>query len=107
MKKKQMAKSATKRLRSQCVRLELRSPGARQVYVAGSFNDWCQETTPLIDLGEGQWAKELTLPPGRYEYRFVVDGQWMDDPKAREFVPNPHGGQNALLVVEPLPEQPS
>ena len=41
------------------------------------------------------------VPPevGRHEYRFVVDGKWMDDHKAREFVPNPQGGQNAVLQI--------
>lgn len=54
----------------------------------------------MVALGNGRWVKELTLPPGRYEYRFVIDGQWVDDPKATEFVSNPHGGQNAVLIVE-------
>jgi hypothetical protein len=41
----------------------------------------------------------LGLPPGRYEYRLVVDGAWVDDPTAMEFVGNPHGGRNAVVVV--------
>ena len=53
----------------------------------------------MIDLGDGHWVKELTLPLGRYEYRFVVSGEWMDDPNAKEVVPNPHGGINAVLIV--------
>jgi hypothetical protein len=42
---------------------------------------------------------DLTLAPGRYEYRFIVDGEWMADPLAKDFVPNPFGGQNSLLEV--------
>lgn len=57
----------------------------------------------MILLGDGKWAKELALPPGRYEYRFVVDGQWVDDPAAKESVPNPVGGFNAVLVVMDSP----
>jgi hypothetical protein len=53
----------------------------------------------MIPMGRGKWAKELALPPGRYEYRFVIDGQWVDDPAANETVPNPFGGSNAVLVV--------
>jgi hypothetical protein len=41
----------------------------------------------------------VPLSPGRYEYRFVVNGEWVDDPKAKASVPNPHGGRNAVLVV--------
>jgi hypothetical protein len=53
----------------------------------------------MIALGDGQWAKELALTPGRYEYRFVVDGEWVDDPAATELIPNTFGTANAVLVV--------
>ena len=56
----------------------------------------------MIRLADGKWAKELTLPPGRYEYRFVVDGQWVDDPAAKETLPNPFAGFNAVLIVQPV-----
>jgi len=67
--------------------------------VAGTFNNWKVGAAPLNSLGGGKWAKELSLAPGRYEYRFVVDGQWIDDPKAKVYVSNPHGGRNAVLEV--------
>ena len=51
-------------------------------------------------MGGGKWAKELSLAPGRYEYRFVVDGKWIDDPKAKAYMPNSSGGRNAVLHVE-------
>lgn len=86
---------------SQQVRLELNRPQAREVFIAGSFNDWQLATTPLTSAGDGRWVAELSLSPGRYEYRFIADGEWVDDPNAKEFVPNPHGGANALLVVPP------
>ena len=83
-----------------CARLEFFDPEARQVFVAGSFNDWSPTATPMTSEGGGCWCKDLTLPPGRYEYRIVADGQWIDDPKAKEFISNPHGGRNAMLVIE-------
>jgi len=67
--------------------------------VVGTFNDWKPGATPLTCLGAGKWAREVPLAPGRYEYRFVVNDEWMDDPKAKAFVSNPHGGRNALLDV--------
>jgi hypothetical protein len=42
---------------------------------------------------------DLAVQPGRHEYLFVVDGQWVPDPKAPETVPNPFGGRNSVLVV--------
>jgi hypothetical protein len=83
----------------QSVCLELTKPSARKACIAGSFNDWNPCATPMLPLGDGKWAKELMLPPGRYEYRFVVDGQWEDDPQTTELIPNVFGTANAVLVV--------
>ncbi len=84
---------------SQCVCLELTRPDAQQICIAGSFNDWHPNVTPMIRLNDGKWAKELALPPGRYEYRFVVDGEWVDDLAATELIPNVFGTANAVLVI--------
>lgn len=100
MKAKNNATSKKAASHSGCVCLALTHPTADRVFVAGSFNDWHPTVTPMIRLEGGKWAKELVLPPGRYEYRFVVDGQWMDDPAATELIPNPFGAANAVLVVE-------
>jgi 1,4-alpha-glucan branching enzyme len=81
------------------VSLELVRPGAKQVCVAGSFNGWKPERSPLVPLGDGRFAADLTVDPGRYEYLFVVDGQWVPDPKATETVQNPFGGKNSVLTV--------
>jgi hypothetical protein len=81
------------------VSLELDEPAAQQVYVAGSFNNWKPDTTPLAALGNGRWKGDLKLGPGRYEYLFVVDGQWRPDPNARETVLNPFGGRNSVVMV--------
>lgn len=81
------------------VSLELVRPGARQVCVAGSFNDWKPERMPLRSLGNGRWVGDLAVKPGRHEYLFVVDGQWLPDPNAKETVQNPFGGKNSLLTV--------
>jgi Glycogen recognition site of AMP-activated protein kinase len=81
------------------VSLELVKPDAKKVYVAGSFNEWKPERTPLAPLGNGRWGGDLAVKPGRHEYLFVVDGQWLPDPNAKETVQNPFGGKNSVLVV--------
>jgi len=81
------------------IRLEFKHPAAAAVAVAGSFNDWRPEATPMIFLGDGRWVKELVLAPGVYEYRLVVDGQWMPDPQASETAANPFGEPNSILKV--------
>jgi 1,4-alpha-glucan branching enzyme len=81
------------------VSLELIQPDAKNVFVAGSFNEWKPEKAPLVRVGNGQWAGDLAVKPGRHEYLFVVDGQWLPDPNAKESVENPFGGRNSVLVV--------
>ena len=81
------------------VALELTEPAAKQVFVAGSFNGWKPDTTPLVPLGNGRWKGDLKLGPGRHEYLFVVDGHWRPDPSAKESVQNPFGGRNSVLKI--------
>ena len=81
------------------VSFEIVQPGAKNVFVAGSFNEWKPEMAPLVPRENGRWVGDLTLKPGRHEYLFVVDGQWMPDPNAKESVQNPFGGKNSVLLV--------
>jgi len=85
------------------IELRLSAPNARSVFVAGNFNGWDPRHTPFRREAGGVWHAFLPLSPGRYEYRFVVDGQWQEDPGAGESVPNPHGGRNSGLVVRAAP----
>jgi len=85
----------------QVVRFEYVNGDARTVQLAGSFNNWRPESLEMIPLSPGKWAKDLRLTPGKYEYRLVVDGQWLADPENRECVSNPFGGQNSVKVVLP------
>lgn len=105
MKTKSKSKTG-QQTRSQTLRIEFHDEAAQAVFVAGTFNDWRPGAVPMIHVGEGRWVKELSLPPGRYEYRLVVDGQWICDPAAVEKVPNPFGGMNAVLIAPPVEGQP-
>lgn len=80
------------------VEFTLNRPEAKSVQVAGTFNGWDFKRTPLRK-GAGGWNTTLWLPPGRYEYRFVVDGTWMNDPKERDSTPNQFGGTNSVVVI--------
>jgi len=86
--------------KNEAKRITFQHPGATSVCIAGSFNDWSPDATPMRNTGDGSWAVEIVLPPGHYEYRFVVDGEWVSDPQAAETVPNPFDGVNAVLVAQ-------
>jgi 1,4-alpha-glucan branching enzyme len=57
------------------VKLTYDMPDAQSVSVAGEFCDWQTDRYPLKRDKKGLWITKITLPPGRYEYRFVVDGE--------------------------------
>jgi glycosidase len=72
----------------------------KAVYLAGSFNSW----NPSQDLmrdddGDGVWQITLPLEPGNYQYKFVIDGTWKEDPASKEYTDDGFGGKNSVLDV--------
>lgn len=82
------------------VQFNLFAPGAKSVSVAGSFNNWNQSQYKLTKDSRGNWSGSVPLKSGRYEYRFVVDGQWSDDPQAKATSGNAFGTKNAIINVK-------
>ncbi len=93
------AEKATAKPGEKPVDFSFKGAQAKTVQVAGTFNNWDPKRTPMRKDGNGGWKVTISLPPGRYEYRFVADGQWITDSSANEQVSNPYGGTNAVLVV--------
>jgi 1,4-alpha-glucan branching enzyme len=81
------------------VRFELIHATARSISIIGSFNGWRHDATPMSRVGADRWFQVLLLPPGTYEYQFLVDGKWMPDPQARKTTPNQFGEVNSILKV--------
>jgi hypothetical protein len=52
--------------------------------LAGTFNDWKSESTPMAKDAEGNWSVAVNLQPGRYEFKYVVDGTWCCAPDCEE-----------------------
>ena len=74
-----------------------RVPG-RQVFLVGDFNGWDPQAHRMIRK-DGTFQKKLKLAPGRYEYKFIVDGEWRIDPTATEQRPNEYGSLNSVIHV--------
>jgi cyclomaltodextrinase / maltogenic alpha-amylase / neopullulanase len=74
------------------------APGAGQVYLAGEFNSWSDSANPM-QQADGVWTVTLQMDPGEYLYKFVVDGNWKEDPGNPQTVDDGFGGKNSLLVV--------
>ena len=77
----------------------LAAPDAASVQLVGDFTQWEQEPINMRKSPNGVWSTTVELPPGAHTYRFLVDGQWQDDPQCSRHEPNPFGSQNAVCEV--------
>lgn len=93
--KPENAKKAAKRR----VTFSVEAPGAEKVNLMGDFNDWDPEKHFMKNDGAGNWNKTVVLDPGEYEYKFLIDGQWHEDPQNYALCPNCFGSMNNILKV--------
>ncbi len=71
----------------------------RSVAVVGDFNDWQSEKGKMTRQKDGTYRKRLQLPPGQYRYKFLIDGQWFEDPEAEAQLPNAFGTLDSLVSL--------
>jgi chromosome partitioning protein len=83
--------------------VRFKDAAAGDVRIAGDFNGWVPDRgVRSLIASEGQtrvWTKVLTLEPGTYQYRYVVDGEWREDPANPQSAPGPTGQPNSILHV--------
>ena len=72
--------------------------GVKKVHLAGSFNDW--KPVAMRKQKDGSYVCLATISPGTYEYKFIVDGEWMVDPDNGAWALNPYGAMNSVAKVE-------
>jgi len=87
-------KSSTKK-----VTFKISAPDAKDVRLAGNFNSWDASSANLKKSRNGIWKRELALKSGRYEYKYLVDGQWQRDPLNNLFVANIFGSENSVIEL--------
>jgi 1,4-alpha-glucan branching enzyme len=91
-----MPKSSSSKRR---VTFALSAPEAKGVRLAGDFTEWEQSPVDLKKQKNGIWKATVSLAPGSYEYRFLIDGQWTDDPACSTLRSNIFGGHNCVCEV--------
>lgn len=72
---------------------------AMSVQLVGDFTHWQESPINLRKEADGVWRTTVELEPGVHHYRFLVDGQWRDDPECSMHVANPYGGENMVRKV--------
>ncbi len=76
------------------------APEAQCVQLAGDFTGWELSPLDLKKLKNGLWKTTVALEAGSYQYRFLVDGQWRDDPDCAVRVPNQFGTENCVRQID-------
>ncbi|PJA27318.1 MAG: sporulation initiation inhibitor Soj [candidate division Zixibacteria bacterium CG_4_9_14_3_um_filter_46_8] len=77
-----------------------KNPEAAAVMLAGDFNNWSPDSG-LMEKRDmaGLWERLITLDPGTYQYRFVVDGKWIADPSNPIKADDNLGGVNSVITI--------
>jgi 1,4-alpha-glucan branching enzyme len=78
----------------------LEAPGANEVILMADFNKWNKKIHAMKKDNNGTWTKTVIIPSGRYEYKYLVDGEWWNDPKNHEVCYNQHGSLNNIITVQ-------
>jgi len=81
------------------VTFSLENADAHEVFLIGDFNKWNPKTHPMKSDENGTWIRNIIIPPGKYEYKFLVDGQWKEDPQNDQLSPNCFGTNNNIINV--------
>ena len=84
---------------SEWVVFKFEAPPGAEVYVAGTFNNWNSTAIHLGDNHKGTYVATVLLPPARYEYKFIVNGDWRNGPEGHEQIPNAFGTMNTVMVI--------
>ncbi|HSQ84840.1 MAG TPA: glycogen-binding domain-containing protein [Desulfobacterales bacterium] len=96
------AKKSESKPKRRKITFSLTYPDAKEVILMGDFNQWNAKVHPMKKNKTGVWEKATFLFPGTYEYRFIVDGQWENDPNNAQTRTNQFGTKNNFIVV-PFP----
>ncbi len=79
---------------------QLAAPAAGSVYLTGSFNDWSLDEAYRMRSENGHWVLDVSLRPGVYRYRYIIDGKWREDPSNPNTEVNSFGDVNSLIEVK-------
>lgn len=89
-----------KLLNSKAVEFKFNAPQAKRVNLSGTFNNWDTRGLSARKGSNGDWLVKLNLKPGKYEYKFLVDNSWVNDPQCNSCVSNSFGTKNCIIEIK-------
>jgi len=92
-------KTANKGSNIMAVEFSFDAPDAKEVCLAGTFNNWDVRAIPMKNVDGKGWRAKISLAPGRYEYKYRMDGVWVEDVPGAEKIPNAFGTYNFSVQV--------
>jgi hypothetical protein len=81
------------------VMFSFHAPDAQAVFLAGDFNNWNAQDLAMTRQDSGDWTISVSLDPGTYEYKFIADGNWLEDPDNPDKKSDPFGGSNSVVTI--------
>ena len=99
-KKPKQKASAIQKIKRKKVSFSIEAPFAEKVILMGDFNSWNPKAHPMKNDGNGIWTRTVVMPPGKYEYKFLIDGNWKEDSGNEQTCPNCFGTLNSILNLD-------
>ena len=97
---KKVQKRVQKKIEKRRVIFSLSAPGAKDVCLVGTFNNWDIKKHHMKRNSDGLWTKTVIIPPGKYEYKYFVGGEWWHDPANENVTYNEHGTLNSVVTIQ-------
>jgi len=86
--------------RKKKVTFKLAAPtGVHEVKLCGNFTNWQEGAIVMTHARSGEWKADVSLEPGEYQYKFIADGAWLNDPAAEQQMSNDLGTANSVRFV--------
>jgi len=98
-KKTKNAPAGPKKIKRRRIDFKYHDANAQEVNIVGDFNKWNAASHPMKQTDGGTWKKTMMLPEGTYEYKFIVDGAWLNDPMNEETCINDFGTVNNRIKI--------
>ncbi|MDD4526485.1 MAG: isoamylase early set domain-containing protein [Candidatus Margulisbacteria bacterium] len=96
---KKVVKKVQKKEVKRKIQFKFYAPQAQDVSLVGTFNKWNPIKKKMKMNEKGEWLTRVILSEGEHQYKFIVDGEWINDPGAERFLENGVGGINSVKVV--------